>query len=123
MRYLTEHMFELIGVSVFAIGFSFLILNSKELKRVYVQVKDEMLENPVVYVDEEVSKTEEVTKEELITTLLLELNYECSIDGIIYSPESFNSIYFDYSSLASIYTKRYIYEKNGSIEQIQYTRR
>lgn len=124
MRFLADHIFETIGVIAFAIGFTILMASSRQLQEQYLQAKEMIQENKIAYVEDSTEeKTDTISREDLISTLMTGISYDVSIDGTTLTAASYNARFFDYSNLADSYTKGYTYDKNGTIQRIQYTRR
>lgn len=124
MQSIAEFVFECLGGMALVIGMVLLFANGKQMAQTYLQVKEVLLEHEVVYEEEQVTKTsDEVPKEEVMAMLMTELSYPISLDGMIRTKENHNPRFFPYSSLGSFYKKQSVYDNEGNIKQITYTRK
>lgn len=127
MKKIQEFLVDVLGIALFYMAVSVMLLQFQSLSKSYQMVKSNIVEEQVLYEGSVVStrmrpkeKEEIVSKKELIIQLVSKFSYPIQINNQVYWPDTFDYTSFDFSVLEESYKKQYLYNKDGTIQQIKY---
>lgn len=81
----------------------------------------EAASNPVVYASRPDQFDTTVSRQELIATMMHDLEYPIVVDGIYISPEKYSYINFNYAQISSgPFAVTYVYQTDGELSMIRY---
>lgn len=109
---------------LFAISLMFLISSMKSEQQFIATIKEvNESSNKVLYehtIPEDLSN-DIISRNELISRMMHPLDYPVSINGLMFLPENYHYINFDYSSIvAGDYRATTVYDTNGNITSVRY---
>lgn len=109
-------------IMIFCISITLLLMESRSLNRLLLSTKKIVIDSKTIYEEYNYEPKESViTKAELITILMNEIDYSIQIDDIYLEKKNFNSITFDFGLIQnSRYKRKVIMNNNGYIEKIIY---
>lgn len=110
------------AVAIFCIALAVWISVNNNLNRLLFTTKETVLDNNILYQSEEVFEQEEISYEELISTLIIGQDYDIQIDSMLLQAKEFNYLQFDYNLITYCrYKQQIIFNNNGSINRIIYS--
>lgn len=117
--------FEVALAGVLTVAFSSIALacNNNTGNAVVALNKIEETSNLVVYEGKSSFYDSTVTRQELVSSMMHDIEYPVVIEGIYISPDNYNYINFDYTQIPDgIYEVTYVYETDGSLSLMRYDR-
>ena len=109
---------------LFAISLTFLISNIKSEQQFIATTKEANESSNKVLYEHTVPETlsnDIISRNELISRMMRPLDYPVSINGLMFLPENYHYINFDYSSIAAgDYRATTVYDTNGNITSVRY---
>ena len=128
MRQLSEFLYELIPILLFCVAVTLLLFHFKSLFASYQCMKSSITCNEIFYESSNflykksfASDDENISKKDLMITLVSGLTYDIELDDVFYDKDTFDYETFDFGGLADCYEKRYQYDKDGQIKAICYS--
>jgi len=110
------------AVAIFCIALAVWISVNNNLNRLLFTTKETVLDNNILYQSEEVFEQEEISYEELISTLIIGQDYDIQIDSMLLQAKEFNYLQFDYNLITYCrYKQQIIFNNDGSINRIIYS--
>lgn len=110
------------AVAIFCIALAVWISVNNNLNKLLFTTKETVLDNDILYQSEEVSEQDEISYEELISTIMIGQDYDIQVNEILVQAKDFNYLQFDYNLITnSSYKQQVIYNNDGSINRISYS--
>ena len=110
------------AVAIFCIALAVWISVNNNLNKLLFTTKETVLDNNILYQSEEVSEQDEISYEELISTIMIGQDYDIQINKILVQAKDFNYLQFDYNLITNCsYKQQVIYNNDGSINRISYS--
>lgn len=110
------------AVAIFCIALAVWISVNNNLNKLLFTTKETVLDNDILYHSEEVSEQDEISYEELISTIMIGQDYDIQVNEILVQAKDFNYLQFDYNLITNCsYKQQIIYNNDGSINRISYS--
>lgn len=110
------------AVAIFCIALAVWISVNNNLNKLLFTTKETVLDNDILYQSEEVSEQDEISYEELISTIMIGQDYDIQIDRMLLQAKEFNYLQFDYNLITYCrYKQQIIFNNDGSINRIIYS--
>ena len=110
------------AVAIFCIALALWISVNNNLNKLLFTTKETVLDNNILYQSEEVSEQDEISYEELISTIMIGQDYDIQVNEILVQANDFNYLQFDYNLITNCsYKQQVIYNNDGSINRISYS--
>ena len=110
------------AVAIFCIALAVWISVNNNLNKLLFTTKETVLDNDILYQSEEVSEQDEISYEELISTIMIGQDYDIQVNEILIQAKDFNYLQFDYNFITNCsYKQQIIYNNDGSINRISYS--
>ena len=128
MKQLSEFLYELIPMLLFCVAVTLLFIHFKSLSASYQCMNTLITGNEILYESsnslnkQNLGNDANVSKKELLITLVSGLDYDIVLEGVCYEKDTFDYETFDFASLADSFEKSYQYDKDGKIKAICYTK-
>jgi len=118
-----EDLLEKVGaIFMFCIAGTLLLFQYRELSKLITTMRENVSNQVVLYEHPmDVTENNKVSYEEIIATLICDLDYDVQVNTIYLQKESFNSIEFEFSVIPNTdFTKSYEMDSSGNIVKVIY---
>ena len=110
------------AVAIFCIAIAVWLIVNNNLNKLLFTTKETVLDNAILYQSEEVTGQEEISYEELISTIMIGQDYDIQVNETLIQAKDFNYLQFDYNLITNCsYKQQVIFNSDGSINRIIYS--
>ncbi len=124
MQNVTKLMEIAVSVFIFCVAGTLFLMSNREMNHLITLTKNEVSNQNIYYENEraldEIQESK-ITYDEIISTLLGDLDYDIQIDDMTILKENYNYQEFDFSTVPQAeFTKSYEYDSSGNIVKVIY---
>ena len=120
-----KELIEKVGaIFMFCIAGTLLLIQYREQSKLITIMRENVSNQAVLYEQpiDEIQNNNKVSYEEVIATLICDIDYDVQVNTIYLQKESFNPMEFDYSVIPNTdFTKSYEMDLSGNIIKVIYT--